>query len=827
MPGSAAQRTLLYCIDALLYLLCLAGVYHVREKAFLPVERVESGRLIVEAAGADSPLRSGDHIESLDGIAVANFPELEFLCDGRRIGDRVRVGIRRGGTVTAVDALLAPNYSARYILIQVLVGSLYFFLGVYVFARRPGEKAALLFHWNSIAIAAIIMTTWGNYAVAPPGAGQMIRALFSAAYALTPAIFLHFCLTFPVEWKGDLRRAVPWMYGAALLLACALGISFVAATTPPSLPRFGTFETLYDVCRLFFAVGMFSGLAVLLLARRRAWSASERKKHRWILFGLTIATAGYLLLWQIPQLAGIGEFAQEDFIVLISGAAPVTIAIAIVRHRIFDIDLLITRGTVYSAVAAILLLVYAGIIGAVAIVIQRWTLPLSLILPAVAAAAVALLLEPTRRRVQAFVDRRFFRVRYDYREALRSFSEQIGGFYDARRLAEYVIRRIDELLPVERAGFFRFSPANRRLYLLAHRSFDTLVGRGIPLRLEQLRSRLELPVALADQVDPEVSVEAGDRRMFARWHIALILPFISEQKEIVGFIILGRKKAGFRFTREDMDLLQNISTQAGLALGRIILQQQLLLKSEEARHLEELSRMKSLFVSTVSHELKTPLTSIRMFAELLREHPDLPAGTQKQYLDIIEGESERLTRLINNVLHFARIERGGQEYRLAPARLNPLIEQALGNMEYQFRIRRIAVRFDPDPEAGEILADADAVAAAVTNLLSNAIKYSGEAGRVEVSTRRCGDRTAVAVRDYGIGIAPDQQGRIFEPFVRATGPGAPTAEGTGLGLALVRDIMAAHGGSVEVESVPGEGSNFTLRFPIAPVPPADAEAQPS
>lgn len=829
MTGSAGQRKLLYCIDALLYFLCIAGVYHVREKADLPVERLEPGRLAVEATRADTPFRQWDLVKSLDGTAVADYPELEFLCDGLRIGDTVRVGIRRGGAQETIAAVLVPHYSTRYILIQILVGSLFFFLGVYVIVRRPGEKAALLFHWNSIAIAAIILTTWGCYAIAPAGAGQMFRILFSAAYALTPAIFLHFCLTFPVEWRDGLRRIVPAMYAAGLLLACALGIAFVAATTPPSLGRFETFNFLYNICRLFFAIGMFLGLAVLLLSRRRASSTAERKKHSWIFFGLGIATTGYLLLWQIPQLLGIGEFLQEDFIVLISAAGPVTIAIAIVRYRIFDIDLIITRGAVYTAVGAILLLVYLAIIGAVALFVHRLTVTLSLTLSAFAAAAVALLLEPTRRRVQEFVDRRFFRARYNYREAMRSFSDQIGGFYDARELAEFVLLRIVGLLPVERAGFFRFSPANKRLSLLAHRNFDLLEGRGVSLRLEQLRSRLELPIALPEQVDPEVTSEPADRSMFARWRIALIFPFLSEQREILGFIILGKKLAETRFTREDMDLLQNIATQAGMALGRITLQQQLLLKSEEARHLEDLSRMKSMFVSTVSHELKTPLTSIRMFAELLREHSDIPEETRRQYLEIIEGESERLKRLINNVLHFARIERGRQEYTRAPLLLNPLLEQTLANMQHQFRMKRIALAFEPDPAAGEICADADAVAAAVTNLLSNAIKYSGSAGRVEVSTRRTGDRVAVSVRDYGIGIAPEQQERIFDPFFRATGPQASSVEGTGLGLTLVRDIMNAHGGVVEVRSAPGEGSTFTLSFPPAfpSAVPAEGEAETS
>ncbi len=295
----------------------------------------------------------------------------------------------------------------------------------------------------------------------------------------------------------------------------------------------------------------------------------------------------------------------------------------------------------------------------------------------------------------------------------------------------------------------------------------------------------------------------------------MVFTCFAEDDGILAFLVLGPKRSAFRFLAEDVDLLAAIAGQAGLALGRIAAQERLLLEHEEAERLARLSRMKSYFVSSVSHDLKTPLTSIRMFAELLRS-PELPQREREEFLGIIEGESDRLTRMINSVLDFSLIEKGIKTYHPVPTDVNAEVESVLRSISYRLRMEQFTLekRFAPGPVTAMV--DRDAFAEALWNLLSNAMKYSPAERRIVVTTEAKDGRVGVRVEDQGTGIAPEHHERIFEEFYRIeegrteSGGGAT---GSGLGLAIVRHIMEGHRGAVELESAVGKGSAFTLWFP--------------
>jgi signal transduction histidine kinase len=231
----------------------------------------------------------------------------------------------------------------------------------------------------------------------------------------------------------------------------------------------------------------------------------------------------------------------------------------------------------------------------------------------------------------------------------------------------------------------------------------------------------------------------------------------------------------------------------------------------------ELARLKSDFVSTVSHELKTPLTSIRMFGEMLQQGV---AGTdrdrEKRYQDIIVKESQRLGLLIANLLDYSQIERGTRRYSQRPERLSDITRDAV---ETFLRFREgedaaIEVSMGNDCEPAEVAVDREVLVQSILNLLANAAKYGGpdKAIAVVVSAREP-DMVTVAVTDKGPGIPASEQGRIFREFYRSPAAYSSGVEGTGLGLALVKRHVEAQGGQVELDSVVDQGSTFTLVFP--------------
>lgn len=229
----------------------------------------------------------------------------------------------------------------------------------------------------------------------------------------------------------------------------------------------------------------------------------------------------------------------------------------------------------------------------------------------------------------------------------------------------------------------------------------------------------------------------------------------------------------------------------------------------------EMARLKADFVANVSHDLKTPLSVIRMFAETLDLDRVRDEPTRREYYRVMTQESERLSRLIENVLDFSRIEGGRRVYARQPTAVEPIVRETLEAFSYPLTQQGFKVDVDVAADLPAIPADADALAQALANLVDNAIKYSGDRKSIRVEARVDGDRLAVSVSDDGVGIPREEQGRIFEKFYRVGASETQGRRGSGVGLALVRHIVDAHGGDVQVESRPGEGSRFTIRLPLA------------
>jgi two-component system phosphate regulon sensor histidine kinase PhoR len=222
----------------------------------------------------------------------------------------------------------------------------------------------------------------------------------------------------------------------------------------------------------------------------------------------------------------------------------------------------------------------------------------------------------------------------------------------------------------------------------------------------------------------------------------------------------------------------------------------------------KLSALKSDFVANVSHELKTPLSLVRMFAELLQSGRVDSDEKKRQYLQIILSESERLSALIENVLDFAKVERGKSGYDFSECFLGEVVARAVEAC--RVRAERDQVELELEIEQGLPLVRADerAIEIAVINLVDNALKYAKDSHRIRIRVRRRKTDLEVSVTDHGAGILPEDRKRIFERFVR--GRGTKQVRGSGIGLALVKHIATAHGGDAWVEPVDPRGSRFAF-----------------
>ncbi len=234
-----------------------------------------------------------------------------------------------------------------------------------------------------------------------------------------------------------------------------------------------------------------------------------------------------------------------------------------------------------------------------------------------------------------------------------------------------------------------------------------------------------------------------------------------------------------------------------------------------------LAELKSNFVASVSHDLKTPLALIQLFAETLELGRVRTPERATEYYRIINGVAKKLTRLIENILDFSRMEAGLRPYRQTPADLGDVTRNVVARLQSQFEQGRFSVTTRVEPGLPSVDVDTGAVQQAIENVLANAMKYSREHRDIDVAVERLDGHVAVRVSDHGIGIPKHLQRRVFRKFFRVESGLGGGPQGCGLGLAIVDHTMRGHDGSVSVESEPGQGSTFTLAFPI---PAGTAEA---
>jgi hypothetical protein len=236
--------------------------------------------------------------------------------------------------------------------------------------------------------------------------------------------------------------------------------------------------------------------------------------------------------------------------------------------------------------------------------------------------------------------------------------------------------------------------------------------------------------------------------------------------------------------------------------------------------LRELDRLKDDFVSTVTHELRTPLTSIRAFSEILHDNPDLEASERNRFLTIVLQESERLSRLINQVLDLAKLEAGRAEWQVTEVDLVSVIDDCVTTTSQLFRDKDVELTTRLRPGVPPVRGDRDRLVQVLLNLISNAVKFVAPGtGHVAIELRRDGDEVLCAVSDNGPGIRPEDQRVVFEKFRQGGDAMTDRPQGTGLGLAISRQIVEHLGGRLWVASEPGRGATFTFALP-ATAPPA-------
>jgi signal transduction histidine kinase/FixJ family two-component response regulator len=342
--------------------------------------------------------------------------------------------------------------------------------------------------------------------------------------------------------------------------------------------------------------------------------------------------------------------------------------------------------------------------------------------------------------------------------------------------------------------------------------FEAIAGVGVPPdRYQKLRFAMgvgyhgQVVQSAAPALVTGVSEAVGVEEVLAalRAENALIVPLLSNES-VIGTITAINMEGGPEFTGDDAEGLKMLASQAAIAVTNAILYERT----------KELDRLKSDFVAVVSHEVRTPLTSINGSLELLGDERfhQLPAP-QKELLGICQANTQRLISLINDILDFSKLESSRLSLNFEQMDVERVLVEAVENIRSLAGSRGVELDLKIDPSAGAVEADPMRVGQVATNLIGNAIKFSPEEGRIEVFASGDSSTVTVSVKDYGKGIAQRDINRLFQRFAQLDSSTTRKAGGTGLGLVISKGIVEQHGGKIWVESALGKGSTFSFSLP--------------
>jgi signal transduction histidine kinase len=403
--------------------------------------------------------------------------------------------------------------------------------------------------------------------------------------------------------------------------------------------------------------------------------------------------------------------------------------------------------------------------------------------------------------------------------ALGVVSQAVSSTLDLETVLATIVAHAVQLSGTDCGVIYEFDETIQEFHLRANHRMEAEVVemlRAAPIHLGEgatgRAATMRAPVQVSDISNEREFTGARARPLLIRlgYRSALSVPLLREQ-QIMGALTVWRRQSG-EFKPEVVNLLQTFATQSALAIQNARLFREI---EDKSQQIEAANRHKSEFLANMSHELRTPLNAIIGFSEVLQEKLFGELNEkQAEYTDDILTSGRHLLSLINEILDLSKVEAGRMELELATFDLPLAIDNARTFVRERATRHGINLDVKIDDRLGDIVGDERKIKQILLNLLSNAVKFTPEGGRIGIIARKTDGAVEISVSDTGIGIAPEDQPRIFEEFRQVGSDYAHKVEGTGLGLTLAKKFVELHGGRIWVESEVGKGSKFTFTLPI-------------
>jgi signal transduction histidine kinase len=695
-------------------------------------------------------------------------------------------------------------------------------LGLVVFVKNPSSRSNQAFGGFIVMISGWLLT---NYFSNDQALTQETALIMNYATFLFPVLTLYFLFLFVRYFTGLRAISSDWFHRLALVLTIFVSIISCTPLVIASIHsvngiyqiNFGPLAALYAIYMLGILVAIFASLWKALRVSRSA----DRTRFLYVLvslfFGLFFSAVTNLVV----------PFLTQSYVLTIYGPFSTVIiglgfTYAIVRHRLFDIRLVIARSIAYTLLLATLAALYGFSLFAVTKLFftgshissdqQTVYIVLALIL--------AFTFQPLRRFFERITDRIFYRSRYDSQMVLAGLSSLLVSEFNLDSLLK---RSLEQICRDINIGFGQFIIYNKgSVYRSAHHG--TLPDRMI---VAPQLVHLNKAIIVADEL------EGGERKATLEDHGLRLSALLRTRDEVVGYLLLGDKLSGDIYSGQDIEVIGIMAKELAVAISNAkayaeiqafanTLQERVNHATSRLRvanrHLKELDQAKDEFLSLASHQLRTPLTTIKGYLSMILEgDAGKLSATQKEFTEYAFDGSERMVRLISDLLDVSRMSAGRFVIQPKATDVNEMMRSEVQQLQSHAEAKGLHLTLvAPAAPLPPVMLDENKTRQVIMNFVDNAIYYT-EKGSVTALLSVKGNKIHVEVRDTGMGVPPEAQKHLFSKFYRANNAQKSRPDGTGLGLFLAKRVIEDQGGSIIFSSVLGKGSIFGFELPLVPV----------
>jgi len=625
--------------------------------------RLRISRLTPGGEAAKSGLKSGDFLLEVNKNPVQSNSDLKFFLEQKRIGESVSLTLQRNGKKCNLTVPLERKYSRLFLLVNFLAGLFLWVVGVFVFLKKPKSQVVRIFLISSLSLSLAIFISFEGFPYGPKELSFILPSLQIIAYALIPALFFRFSMIFPREEEVSTQSKplIFSVYLPSLVLILMMEIFYWRSVSANSLSLFQAYKTLYLYFRIYLVVYVLLGFLVLYQTYKKLEFLEDRRKIRWIFWGIAVGTFPFIFLHTLPEVLFARRLVPEVVNYLFVSLIPVSFAFSILKYQAMDVDVVINRSLVYSLLTGFILGIYLLMVGLLGEIVHRFTGYQGSLFPILATLAAALLFTPAKNRIRVLVDKTFYRVRYDYRKAIQTFTHQVDFVFTQDELLELLLKRIDLLFAINRALIFLRRGEQKEFGIAKSTGFSDEeteeIERGKNVLLPDLIKTKNIQGS-KDSIAFRGIPVLPENQILKKFEIKLSFPMTGKE-ELFGLLLIGEKKSEVKYSAEDVELVSSMVQEVARALQNIKMRERIVAEQLEKRKLEELNKLKTKFISNVSHDLRTPLTGIRFSVDnMLQGICGEISEESRKHLLMIQESTLHVSRTLDNLLTLSMSESG-------------------------------------------------------------------------------------------------------------------------------------------------------------------------